>query len=72
MLKEDVKRLSVEPNDVMREIGIERTKGEKIEWIRATGLNSTLQNSEFDLVTFCSSFNIMDKNEALEGKHIAY
>ncbi|EJR7409783.1 SAM-dependent methyltransferase, partial [Campylobacter coli] len=37
--------------------------------VRATGLNSTLQNSEFDWVTFGSSFNVMDRNEALEEAH---
>lgn len=42
LLERGCKVVSVEPNDAMREIGIERTKGEKIEWVRATGLNSTL------------------------------
>lgn len=69
LLERGCKVVSVEPNDAMREIGIERTKGEKIEWVRATGLNSTLQNSEFDWVTFGSSFNVMDRNEALKETH---
>lgn len=51
-----LKVVAVEPNDAMREIGIERTKGQNIEWIRATGLKNGLKSSEFDLVTFGSSF----------------
>ncbi|EAK3431069.1 methyltransferase domain-containing protein, partial [Campylobacter jejuni] len=69
LLERGCKVVSVEPNDAMREIGIERTKDQKIDWVRATGLNSTLQNSEFDWVTFGSSFNVMDRNEALEEAH---
>ena len=48
---------------------IERTKGQKIEWVRATGIDSTLQKGEFDWVTFGSSFNVMDRVEALKEAH---
>ncbi|MBZ7945873.1 methyltransferase domain-containing protein [Campylobacter sp. RM10532] len=65
LLERNCNVVSVEPNDAMREIGIERTKGQSIEWVRATGIDSTLENSCFDWVTFGSSFNVMDRNEAL-------
>lgn len=69
--------VAVEPNDAMREIGIERTKGERIEWVRAIGIDSTLKSEEFDWVTFGSSFNVMDRKEALREtyrllKHNSY
>lgn len=60
---------AVEPNDAMREIGIERTKNKTINWVRATGVNSTLKNEEFDWVTFGSSFNVMDRIKALEESY---
>ncbi|MCX2682333.1 class I SAM-dependent methyltransferase [Campylobacter sp. MIT 21-1685] len=66
MLEErDCEVIAVEPNDAMREIGIERAQGKKIHFIRATGLESGLQSAEFDWVTFGSSFNVMDRNKAL-------
>ena len=69
LLERGCKVISVEPNDVMRELGIERTKGQNIEWVRATGVNSTLKSGSFDWVSFGSSFNVMDRNEALEETH---
>lgn len=56
---------AVEPNDTMREIGIDRTKHYKINWVRATGIDSTLESNSFDWVTFGSSFNVMDRIQAL-------
>lgn len=69
LLERGCKVVSVEPNDAMREIGIERTKGQDIEWVRATGIDSTLKSGEFDWVTFGSSFNVMDRVEALKEAH---
>ncbi|MCX2717425.1 class I SAM-dependent methyltransferase [Helicobacter sp. MIT 21-1697] len=69
LLERGCEVVSVEPNDAMREIGIERTKGQKIEWVRATGVDSTLQSGSFDWVTFGSSFNVMDRTEALKEAH---
>lgn len=69
LLERGCRVIAVEPNDAMREIGIERTKGKNITWVRATGLKSTLKNEEFDWVTFGSSFNVMDRNEALKEAH---
>lgn len=60
---------SVEPNDAMREIGIERTQGKSIQWVRATGIETTLESGTFDWVTFGSSFNVMDRTLALKEAH---
>lgn len=61
--------VAVEPNDAMREIGIERAKNTTITFVRATGLESGLKSAEFDWVTFGSSFNVMNRNEALSEAH---
>lgn len=61
--------VAVEPNDAMREIGIERTKGQDIKWIRATGIESGLDDLRFDWITFGSSFNVMDRTKALHESH---
>ncbi|CAM2801388.1 class I SAM-dependent methyltransferase [Helicobacter burdigaliensis] len=69
LLERGCEVVSVEPNDAMREIGIERTKGQKIEWVRATGIDSTLLGGAFNWVTFGSSFNVMDRAEALKESY---
>lgn len=69
LLERGFKVVAVEPNDAMREIGIERSKGQNIEWVRATGLDSGLQDGKFDWVTFGSSFNVMDRDKALAEAH---
>lgn len=69
LLERGFEVVAVEPNDAMREIGITRTKGDKISWVRATGLENGLNSGEFDWVTFGSSFNVMDRNAALKETH---
>jgi len=69
LLERNCEVVAVEPNDAMREIGIERTKNSNIKWIRATGLEPSLENNQFNWITFGSSFNVMDRNEALEVAH---
>ena len=69
LLERGCEVVAVEPNDAMREIGIQRTEKENISWVRATGLDSTLENEGFDWVSFGSSFNVMDRNKALEEAH---
>ncbi len=61
--------VAVEPNDAMREIGIERTQNMNIQWVRAVSNNSTLDSNSFDWVTFGSSFDVIDRNEAMEEAH---
>ncbi|MCE3038672.1 class I SAM-dependent methyltransferase [Helicobacter anatolicus] len=69
LLENSCSVVSVEPNDAMREIGIERTKGQDIQWVRATGIETTLQSQTFDWVSFGSSFNVMDRSLALKETH---
>ena len=69
LLERGLEVVAVEPNDAMREIGIERTQNQKIEWVRATGIDSTLQGESFDYVTFGSSFNVMDRDFAMQEAH---
>lgn len=69
LLERKLKTVAVEPNDAMREIGIERTAGQNIKWVRATGLETTLPDKTADWVTFGSSFNVMDRNLALIETH---
>ncbi|MCI5967957.1 class I SAM-dependent methyltransferase [Helicobacter sp.] len=69
LLERGCKVVAVEPNDAMREIGEKRTKGQDIEWVRAIGVDSTLESNAFDWVTFGSSFNVMDRRKALEESH---
>lgn len=60
---------AVEPNDAMRSIGTERTKTKNVSWVKSNGVNTTLQSDSFDWVTFGSSFNVMDRDEALRETH---
>ncbi|AXP09027.1 class I SAM-dependent methyltransferase [Campylobacter hepaticus] len=66
LLERGCEVISVEPNDAMREIGVDRTKGENITWVRAVANNSTLESGTFDWVTFGSSFDVIDRNESLQ------
>ena len=69
LLERGAQVVAVEPNDAMREIGINRTKGQNIKWIRATGIENGLDGEAFDFVTFGSSFNVMDRSKALNETH---
>lgn len=69
LLARGLKVVAVEPNDAMREIGIQRTKGKNVQWKRASGLENGLETGAFDWVTFGSSFNVMDRDLALKESH---
>ena len=69
LLERNCEVSAIEPNDAMREIGIERTKNQNVKWIRATGIDTTLEGESFDWVTFGSSFNVMDREKALKEAH---
>jgi ubiquinone/menaquinone biosynthesis C-methylase UbiE len=69
LLERGLETASVEPNDAMREIGIEKTEGANVKWIRATGLETTLEDKCANWVTFGSSFNVMDRDLALKETH---
>ena len=65
LLERGLKVIAVEPNDAMREIGVDKTEGANIKWIRATGIETTLDDKCANWVTFGSSFNVMDRDLAL-------
>lgn len=69
LLERGLNTISIEPNDAMREIGIEKTEGANIQWKRATGLETTLEDNCVDWVTYGSSFNVMDRDLALKEAH---
>lgn len=65
--------VSVEPNDEMRKYGMSRTERfSNVRWHEGTGENTGQKDSQFDIVTFGSSFNVTDRPKALlEVKRIA-
>ncbi|MCE3014741.1 MAG: class I SAM-dependent methyltransferase [Pirellula sp.] len=66
LLEREFRVIAVEPNDAMRQRGIERTRPfEKVQWYEATGESTQQEDSSFDLVTFGSSFNVCDRSKAL-------
>ncbi len=64
---------AVEPNDAMRELGIERTSQyNNIIWHKGSAEETGLENSKYHLISFGSSFNVCDRSLALkEVKRIA-
>lgn len=63
---------AVEPNDAMRANGIRRTNiFETVQWFEGVGEHTGMEENKFDLVTFGSSFNVCNRQEALvETKRI--
>lgn len=58
---------AVEPNDAMRANGISRTSAfQTVQWFEGVGEHTGMEESKFDLVTFGSSFNVCNRQEALE------
>lgn len=58
---------AVEPNDAMRANGIRRTSDFKtVQWFEGVGEHTGMEEHKFDLVTFGSSFNVCNRQEALE------
>lgn len=59
--------VAVEPNDAMRANGIARTLDlADVSWFEGTGEATGQAARAFDLVTFGSSFNVCDRQQALE------
>ena len=67
-----LKVCAVEPNDAMRKNGIERTKQfQDVQWFEGVGEHTGMEAGKFDIVTFGSSFNVCNRQEALlESKRI--
>ncbi|MAG98376.1 MAG: methyltransferase domain-containing protein [Alphaproteobacteria bacterium] len=56
----------VEPNDEMRARGEQRTAAwPQVSWVEGTGEHTRQPDDAFDLVTFGSSFNVVDQAAAL-------
>lgn len=57
---------AVEPNDAMRANGIKRTQEyPDVKWFEGVGEDTKMEAEKFDLVTFGSSFNVCDRQQAL-------
>lgn len=67
-----LKVCAVEPNDAMRANGIRRTaQFQNVSWHEGVGEHTGMEDKKFNLVTFGSSFNVCDRQEALtETKRI--
>jgi ubiquinone/menaquinone biosynthesis C-methylase UbiE len=65
LLKHGLTVSSVEPNDAMRTIGIQNTKGQSATWSVGTGEATGLPTSSVYAVFFGSSFNVVDQSLAL-------
>ncbi|PWB35389.1 methyltransferase [Pseudomonas sp. SDI] len=59
--------IAVEPNDAMRHNGVQRTHElANVSWYEGTGEATGQAAQAFDMVTFGSSFNVCDRQQALE------
>ena len=62
--------VAVEPNDAMRANGQKRTSSLKdVSWVEAGGENTGLPAGQFDFVSFGSSFNVLNRTEAMKETH---
>lgn len=67
LAKRGINVVAVEPNESMRTNGINRTlQFNNIKWCIGTGEETGQQTDSFDLATFGSSFNVVDRPEALK------
>ena len=63
----DMNVTAVEPNDAMRANGIKRTKNQSnVVWCEGTGEATGQDSHVFDMITFGSSFNVCDRQQALK------
>lgn len=57
--------LAVEPNAVMRELGVANTVGRDVDWLVGSGEKTGLKKSSVKAALFGSSFNVVDQTRAL-------
>lgn len=66
LAKFGLKVWAVEPNDAMRANGIKRTaEYANVQWFEGVGEHTGMETGKFSLVTFGSSFNVCDRQQAL-------
>jgi SAM-dependent methyltransferase len=65
LLKHGLSVRSVEPNEAMRAIGIQNTKGKSATWSIGTGEGTGLSTGSVYAVFFGSSFNVVDQRLTL-------
>jgi ubiquinone/menaquinone biosynthesis C-methylase UbiE len=65
LLKHGLTVKSVEPNDAMRTLGIENTRGKSATWSVGTGEATGLPDGSVYAVFFGSSFNVVDRGLTL-------
>jgi SAM-dependent methyltransferase len=56
---------AVEPNDAMRALGTRNSERLPVSWSEGSGERTGLPSGAFDLVTFGSSFNVVNQEAAL-------
>lgn len=67
LAKEGFDVYAVEPNDAMRANGINRTREyPNVKWFEGVGEQTGMESDFFDLVTFGSSFNVCNRQLALQ------
>ena len=67
LAERDLKVIAVEPNDAMREHGKPRTaQWDSVSWYEGTGEETGQTDTTFELVTFGSSFNVVDREATLK------
>ena len=67
LLRQGFRVTAVEPNDAMRVLGRKRTQDfENIMWFEGTGEVTGQPEHCFDLVSFGSSFNVCEREKALQ------
>jgi len=62
--------IAIEPNDAMRANGMERTNQfPAVQWHEGVGEDTKMGSGLFDMVTYGSSFNVCDRQQALKESH---
>jgi ubiquinone/menaquinone biosynthesis C-methylase UbiE len=64
--KKDLYVQAVEPNQAMYELGVQRTRhNPKIAWVNTTAEDTRLKSNNYDMISFGSSFNVVDRTASL-------
>ncbi len=66
LAKKGLQIRALEPNLTMRQLGVQRTRHyQEIGWINTIAEASQLHSNAYDMVSFGSSFNVVDRTAAL-------